>query len=351
MESPELDARACARETRPMTSLDLTPWPQLEAHDARPLTGGLINATWAVGSPPVGVVQRLSPIFGPEVHHDIAAVVAHLDARGVCTPRLIPTGSGLSYHLDSEGACWRALTWIPGVSHQRLTDPAQAAAAARFVARWHRSLENLQHEFVHVRVGVHDTSAHMTRLAGTLVTGFDHRLFPDVERVGAEILGAWANWEGPQDLPLRIAHGDLKVSNVRFDAAGQAVALVDLDTLGRMPIDAELGDAWRSWCNRATEDSLEAQLDLEIFEAAATAYLEENPLPPEERQALPGGIERISLELAARFAVDAIEESYFGWSAQIAPTRGEHNLLRARGQLSLAIAVRGLRDKMDAVVR
>ncbi|MEC9071557.1 MAG: hypothetical protein VX938_04220, partial [Myxococcota bacterium] len=66
-----------------MTSPDLTHWPQLTGHDARPLTGGLINATWAIGSPPVGVVQRLSPIFGPEVHHDIAAVVAHLEERGI----------------------------------------------------------------------------------------------------------------------------------------------------------------------------------------------------------------------------------------------------------------------------
>ncbi|MEC9071949.1 MAG: phosphotransferase, partial [Myxococcota bacterium] len=271
--------------------------------------------------------------------------------RGICTPRLIPTTSGLPYYLDAEGACWRALTWVPGESHQRLTEPDQAAAAARFVARWHRGLEDLQHKFVHVRVGVHDTSAHMSRLANTLVTGFEHRLFEQVEHLGSEILGSWANWEGPQDLPLRVAHGDLKVSNVRFNHDGEAIALVDLDTLGRMSIDAELGDAWRSWCNRATEDKVAADFDLTFFQAAATAYLEENPLPSHERLALPAGIERIALELAARFTVDAIDESYFGWSDQVAPTRGEHNLLRARGQLSLARDVRAAREEMDAIVR
>ena len=47
------------------------------------------------------------------------------------------------------------------------------------------------------------------------------------------------------------------------------------------------------------------------------------------------GVEWVSLELAARFAADALAESYFGWNAARFPGRGEHNLVRARGQWSL----------------
>ena len=58
-------------------------------------------------------------------------------------------------------------------------------------------------------------------------------------------------------------------------------------------------------------------------------------LPEDERRALLLGPDWISLELAARFAADALNESYFGWNPERFAGRGEHNLVRARGQLSL----------------
>ena len=51
------------------------------------------------------------------------------------------------------------------------------------------------------------------------------------------------------------------------------------------------------------------------------------------------GLDWVSVELAARFAADALNESYFGWDATRFPGRGEHSLLRARGQFSLHAAV------------
>ena len=62
------------------------------------------------------------------------------------------------------------------------------------------------------------------------------------------------------------------------------------------------------------------------------------------------GLERIALELAARFARDALEESYFGFDPAFGG-RGEHNLLRARGQAALARSVAANRSTLEAVVR
>jgi len=121
--------------------------------------------------------------------------------------------------------------------------------------------------------------------------------------------------------------------------------------VGPLSLAYELGDAWRSWCNRAGEDATEARLDLEVMRASLDGYREGLPggLDAETRRALVLGVEWVSLELAARFATDALLESYFGWDARRYPGRGEHNLVRARGQWSLhgaLVATRAAREQM-----
>src|SRR5215475_9377982 len=56
-------------------------WAAPDAEIA-PLTGGLINATYAVrrGGAPIAVLQRLHPIFAGAVNLDIDAITSHLAA-------------------------------------------------------------------------------------------------------------------------------------------------------------------------------------------------------------------------------------------------------------------------------
>lgn len=330
--------------------IPLTAWPELDGLPHRPLQGGLINTTYAVGEPPVAVVQRLHTIFAPAVNLDIQAVSAHLRAAGMRSPRVLETTTGALWTIDHEGRCWRALEWIPGRSFERLTEAGLAAEAGRLVGRWHRATADLAHAFAFSRPGAHDTERHMATLREAVETQTRHRLHGDVARLADLLLGSWANWSGAE-LPARVSHGDLKISNLRFDEQGRGVCLLDLDTMGRLPLAVELGDAWRSWCNPLGEDVAEARFAVGLFEASASAYLDANPLSPEEREVLVPGIERICLELSARFAADALNESYFGWNPAVAIGRGEHNLLRARGQASLAVDVaRGRRD-LESILR
>jgi len=69
----------------------------------------------------------------------------------------------------------------------------------------------------------------------------------------------------------------------------------------------------------------------------------------EEWEAFPVGLHRICVELSARFAADALKESYFGWDPAAFPARGEHNLVRAQGQLSLAQDVAKKRTVLEAI--
>jgi len=326
-------------------------WPQTQIMSASK-DGGLINDTYIVGRPPTAILQKVNPIFRPEVHLDIEAITAHLASQGMMTPRLIPTQSG-ELCVPTDTGAWRMLTFVPGTTHHTIGSLAQASSAAALVGRFHRATEDLNHRFHFTRPGAHDTPAHMTtlrRAIGEVRGDTRHR---EAAELGQAILSAWETWEGSLQLPLRICHGDLKISNLRFDTDGQqALCLLDFDTFSHQSLAVEMGDAWRSWCNPAGEDRLDdVRFDLDIFEASATAWLQSGPnLTPVERESLVSGIERICLELSARFCADAINQCYFKEDSARFSQPGAHNLYRARGQFKLAGSVRDQRARAEAII-
>jgi Ser/Thr protein kinase RdoA (MazF antagonist) len=354
----------------PLTGLDdealirervLAHYPAWADATVTPLPGGLINRTLLLErGGEKAILQRVSPIFSPRIHENIAAVTARLVEAGVVTPRLVVTRSGATHVVTSDvgagDAVWRVLTHVAGAGFDAVSTPPQARSAGVLIARFHRALDGLAHEFVGMRTNVHDTSAHLGRLAEAATTRRQHRLAADVRALADDIATAAEALPLLPALPPRICHGDLKFNNIVFagrepPASERAICLIDLDTVGPLSLAYELGDAWRSWCNRAGEDDAEARLDLDVLRASLEGYREGlgAALDAEARHALVLGVEWVSLELAARFAADALLETYFGWDPRRFPGRGEHNLERARGQWSLHLALvasRGAREDM-----
>lgn len=320
----------------------------------RPLGAGLINQTWLVEGGPGGrfVLQRLHPIFPAEVNDDIDAVTRHLAARGLVTPRLVPTVNGARW-FRHEGAVWRALTWVDGVGLDRLEQPAQAREAGAALARFHHAVSSLAHEFRNTRPGVHDTARHLAALGAALAAHRDHPRYAAVEPLARRILAAAAELPPLAPVPPRIVHGDPKVNNILFTPDGRrALCLIDLDTLGRMALPLELGDAFRSWCNPAGEDSARACFSPELFEAGVGGYAAASGgfVTAAERAGIVAATLTIYVELAARFCADALNESYFGWSPAAFASRGEHNQVRAESQLAAARSLMAQRAAAERVV-
>jgi Ser/Thr protein kinase RdoA (MazF antagonist) len=321
----------------------LSAWPGLDHGDVAPLGNGLINDTFVVtASGGRHVLQRVNPIFGPEVQQDIEAVTRRLEERGLVTPRLVPTGAGELYLRHGDDV-WRVLTWVEGVTHDRVQNPSQARAAGRLLARFHSALADLDYTFQSTRVGVHDTPAHLQRLREAVAELSGHRLHAEVHGLARELLAAARDLPAVGPLPERVVHGDPKLNNMLFSSTepSEAICMLDLDTCTRMQLHLELGDAWRSWCNPSGEDEDDAEFDLQVYRSSWEGYQQgcTMDLAREERDALVHGVEWITLELAARFLADALREDYFGWDRTRYPARGEHNLVRARGQWALHRAV------------
>jgi Ser/Thr protein kinase RdoA (MazF antagonist) len=329
----------------------LAHWGRADAR-VQPIGNGLINRTFEVVDQrgDRAILQQVNALFDPDIHHNILAVTEHLARKGMATPRLLPTRDGQAW-VKHEGRIWRLQSAIEGVSVDALVGVEQARTAGEFVGRWHAALRDLEHEFVARRPGVHDTPRHLANLREALATCEAHPLYPEVEPLARTLLDTAAALDPMPDTREWVAHGDLKISNLMF-ADEQAVALVDLDTVAPMVLGFELGDAWRSWCNRATEDQPSARFDLALFEASFAGWQTGfgAPLSAEERHSLLLGPEWISLELACRFAADALFERYFGWNASKFETRGAHNLARARGQWSLHQAVVATRAPRAALL-
>lgn len=326
----------------------------IEPGTITPIEIGNINKTYRVlsrGEP--HILQRVNAIFGPEVHHDIQFVTSTLHRAGITTPRLVPTEDARLWVSDSEQGVWRLLTWVEGENYSKVDDPRLVESAGALLAKFHGVFWKSDYVFQHQRPGVHDTPRHIARLRSVLASHTGHVAASQAAPLGEEILARLAALPPLDGLPLRVVHGDPKLNNIMFSPGHQAVALIDLDTVSRMPIPVELGDAFRSWCNPSGEDEPSPEFRLDLFAAGLRGYgsVQGAHLTEAEREAVVPAVETITLELAARFCTDVLEESYFGWNRQRYAAAWEHHLVRARGQLALARSFAQRRSEAQRCVR
>lgn len=321
----------------------------LRAESLEYMDHGLINRTWRMRGENGAsyALQRLSPILGAEIHEDIEAVTAHIAARGMATPRLVPTSRGGLY-VERDDGIWRLLTWLEGEFHNRLENPGQAARAGALLARFHLALVDFDRPFASRRRPIHEPERRIAELDRSLAEHRGHAQYAEARNLQRRTLELLSQLPALPETPLRVVHGDPKINNMLFSAEGEGLAMVDLDSLGRLSLPFELGDAFRSWCNPAGEDSEDTEFSVELFEAARSAYLDVATfITEEERSSLVDATLWITLELTTRFTADILNDRYFGWDPQRFASRAEHNLVRARGQLNLAESLLAARPTLE----
>jgi len=321
---------------------------ELRAESLEYMNHGLINRTWRVRGKDGEsfALQHLSPILGPEIHQDIEAVTAHIAARSMATPRLVPTSSG-SLYVERDDGVWRLLTWLEGEFHNRLENAGQAVQAGALLARFHVALVDFRAPFASKRRPIHEPERRVRDLEEAIAGSRDHPLHAEAERLQRRTLEMLAQLPPMPETPLRVVHGDPKINNMLFSPDGEGLAMVDLDSLGRLSLPYELGDAFRSWCNPVGEDSEETGFSAELFEAARSGYLDVATfITEDERSCLVDATLWITLELTTRFTADILNDRYFGWDPERFASRAEHNVVRARGQLRLAESLLDLRPTL-----
>jgi Ser/Thr protein kinase RdoA (MazF antagonist) len=294
---------------------------------------GLLHATYRVATVSGDfVVQRLHAAIPDRAIDDMRMVTAYLVACGLQVPSLVPTLDGKPFARDMRGGRWRVYPWLPGHVVERVADSAMAGAAGRLVGLLHKHLAACDYIPQGSIPHFHDTAFVLTELQNV------YPELPDEVRGIADDIIATLPPLIVADEPQQLIHGDLKISNLIFDDLGHAVGIIDFDTILRHARAIDLGDAFRSWCNRTAEDDPEARFDVACFEAAASGYAQGfgRPFSLEIRIGHLRATRHITLELAARFLIDVVHDTYFGFDATRYPHRRAHNVARARGQYHLA---------------
>jgi hypothetical protein len=326
--------------------------------EIRPLSGGLLHRSLHVR---VGdleyVLQRVSDVFAPEIHDNIQAVTEHLTARGFQTTSLLPTLDGQSSVLLEGHGRWRLMPHLGGASFRRLQSIEQAQSVGTLVGRFHAVMRDFDLPLAPMGIPYRDTPRYVAAMRLALETHRDHRLAAEIAPLGECVLAAFEELGPPLEVESRVIHGDLKLENMLFESQDvpgrdRAFALIDLDTLMRAPLWVELGDAWRSWCNPAGEDTRAASFEMSFFEASTRGFLEgyDFALSDIERSSLGTAIERVTLELCSRYVTDALEERYFAWDDSRFAGHGEHNVVRAFGQWRFYEAVRDCRRERESIL-
>lgn len=300
------------------------------------ITDGSINETYEVvlASGDRFILQAMSPIFAPVVLENLQAIQPYVQAAGVMVPECLPARDGALYVNSRPGRWYRALSFIPGKTiHDGLT-VAGAESAGKLIGSFHTALADCPVEIEQPIKYFHDTAYYMERLENVQYKSSDSEKYATLTTLRTEILERYElQKNGMNTLPSRIIHADLKVSNIRFDADLNALALIDMDTLMHSTIQVELGDALRSWCGTAGEDKAEQVFDIAVYNAALKGYTETaTAMTHAEIASIPAGIRLLTLELAARFLVDAFEETYFAKSSHY-PSLFVQNKTRTQNQL------------------
>jgi hypothetical protein len=270
-------------------------------------------------------------------------------------PRVIPTQDGRDHWVDSQGSFWRALSYIASArAYDTIQNIHHAGEVGYALGMFHLLVSDLAAvSLADTLPGFHVTPDYLLHY-DEVVVQHQPPSSPEVEYAGTFIRArrGWAAvLEQARDagaLALRPMHGDPKVNNVMLDTAtGQAVGLIDLDTVKPGLVQHDLGDCLRSACNPWGEETTDLEkvhfetawcrAILQEYLAIARAFFTDG-----DYDYLYDGVRVIAFELGLRFFTD-----YLAGNVYFKARHPRHNLARALVQFKLTESI----ESQEALIR
>ena len=271
---------------------------------------------------------------------------------------LIPTHDGELYYIDPDGKFWRMYNYIEGArTYDLVENDEMFYRCGKGFGHFQRLLAAYPADTLYPTIPrFHDTPNRLCDFKRAIEENRAGR----AAQVAREIAGYLAHADFCDcvtkyiengEVPVRVTHNDTKLNNIMIDChSGEAICVIDLDTV--MPGSAlyDFGDAIRYGANNAVEDEKDLSkvyLRKDLFRAFTKGFLEEasSSLTERELALIPESAVLMTLECGMRFLGDYLNgDVYFGIRYP------EHNLDRARTQLKLVNDMLANLDEMHAIV-
>lgn len=297
--------------------------------------------------------------LGEHVQRRLQSPPPELQGRRWEVPQVLPSRQGAAAWVEQDGEVWRSISYIgAATTTDVITDRRQAHEVGYGLGMFHSLISDLPVDaLADTLEDFHVTPSYLRRLDAVLreQTGLrpsaglaDAMAFVEQRRDGVDVLEA-AVERG--ELHQRPIHGDPKINNVMMDeATGQAVGLIDLDTVKPGLIHYDIGDCLRSCCNPLGEETREldqVRFDLGLAESILEGYLSVAAgfLSERDRAYLPDCIRLIPFELGLRFLTDHLDgDRYFRTAFP------GHNLQRAQVQFRLTLSIESQMEQIRRLI-
>lgn len=337
----------------------------------KPLGNGLINDTYKVTTTdgPSYVLQRINHHIFKDVdllQKNIVSVTSHIrgkleEAGAVDVDRKVLTfvplrNSDLTYYFDGE-SYWRVSLFIEDAFTYETVNPEYSYYAGRSFGHFEAMLADVPDTLGETIPDFHNMELRARQLDEAVAADAVGRMAEaEVQEILKEVLvyreemckAERMHREGV--LPKRICHCDTKVNNMMFDASGEVLCVIDLDTVMPSFVFSDFGDFLRTAANKVAEDDPRIEMvefDMEIFKAFAKGYVESASvfLTPVELGNLPYAAALFPYMQAVRFFADYINgDTYYKIKYP------EHNLVRTRNQMALFRSVMSYLPQMQEYI-
>ena len=337
----------------------------------KPLGNGLINDTYKVTTTdgPSYVLQRINHHIFKDVdllQKNIVSVTSHIrgkleEAGAVDVDRKVLTfislkDSDLTYYFDGE-SYWRVSLLIEDAFTYETVNPEYSYYAGRSFGHFEAMLADVPDTLGETIPDFHNMELRARQLDEAVAADAVGRMAEaEVQEILKEVLvyreemckAERMHREGV--LPKRICHCDTKVNNMMFDASGEVLCVIDLDTVMPSFVFSDFGDFLRTAANKVAEDDPRIEMvefDMEIFKAFAKGYVESASvfLTPVELDNLPYAAALFPYMQAVRFFADYINgDTYYKIKYP------EHNLVRTRNQMALFRSVMSYLPQMQEYI-
>ena len=339
--------------------------------EIKPLGNGLINDTFQVitDGPDNYVLQRVNNAIFQDVdllQSNIEAVTRHirgkLEAAGESdidrkVLRFVPVkGSSKTYWTDGQ-TYWRISVFIRDAFTYETVNPEYSYYAGKAFGHFEAMLADIPDKLGETIPDFHNMELRARQLreavaadaAGRMADPAVKALVAEIQTFEEEMCKAERMYrEGT--LPKRICHCDTKVNNMLFDANGEILCVIDLDTVMPSFVFSDFGDFLRTAANTGAEDDKDLSrvgFNMEIFKAFAKGYLESASvfLTPVEKENLPYAALLFPYMQTVRFLADYINgDTYYKIQYP------GHNWVRSLAQWQLFRSALAKRDEMAAYI-